>query len=284
MLTTIQNDHMTVRIAPRGAELQSISCGGQEILWQGDPAVWEGRSPLLFPIVGRLKEDKLKYNGREYFLQKHGFGQILDYKLVENTGDKAVFLLESDENTKKSYPFDFALTVTYTLDGSVLTVAYQVKNTGAGEMYFSIGGHPAFSCKMGDKLVFEQAETAPRLMMNEDSYIWEKRPFLHDSREITVTETLFEEDALIFENLKSRQVTLQTEGYDVCVIYGDAPNLGIWAKPGAPYVCIEPWYGTDDTIDAVCTFDQKQGIVCLKEAEAFHYAFTIERKERSCTD
>lgn len=280
MLTTIQNDHMTVKIASRGAELQSISYGGREILWQGDPAIWEGRSPLLFPIVGRLKDDKLKYNGREYILQKHGFGQILDYKPVENAGNKAVFLLESDADTKKSYPFDFALTVTYTLDGPVLTVAYEVRNTGTGKMYFSIGGHPAFICRMGDKLVFEQAETAPRLMMNQDSYIWEKRPFLQNSREITVTETLFEEDALIFENLRSRQITLQTEGYDVRVVYGDAPNLGIWAKPGAPYVCIEPWYGTDDAIDADCTFDQKQGIVCLGEKEAFHYAFTIEKKDK----
>ena len=277
MLTAIQNDQMTVKIASRGAELQSISYGGREILWQGDPAVWEGRSPLLFPIVGRLKEDKLKYNGREYMLQKHGFGQILDYQLVENTGSKAVFLLESSEQTKPSYPFDFALTVTYSLDGSVLTVAYEVKNTGTGKLYFSIGGHPGLICRMGDKLVFEQEETAPRLMMNQDSYIWEKRPFLHNSREITITETIFEEDALIFENLNSRHLTLQTDGYGVRVTYGKIPNLGIWAKPGAPYVCIEPWFGTDDAIDADCTFDQKQGIICLDEADSFHFAFTIEK-------
>ncbi len=272
----IKNDMLDVTISTMGAELMSINKNGTELLWYGDKNVWSGRSPLLFPIVGRLKNDILKYNGKEYFLKKHGFAKTSEfvYKKISNT--EAKFTLESTEKTKESYPFDFKLDVIYTILENKLTITYNVYNMGCENMYFTIGGHPGFNCEMGDMLIFEKNETAKKYAMNADSYIYETRDFLTDSREIEITKDIFANDALIFKNLNSKSITLKRKNYEIKVDYKNAPCLGLWAVAGAPYVCIEPWFGMDDHIDANCTFDKKDGIIELASKDVFSYSFDIE--------
>ena len=279
MNTTIKNNILTVEISDRGAELMSIR-SQKEFLWQGIEEIWSGRSPLLFPIVGRLKEDKLKYDGKTYILTKHGFAIDSIFKVAETAENKAVFVLTESEETLKTFPFKFELKVIYQLCGNKLSVTYEMLNTDNDKIYFTIGGHPGFNCKMGDALEFEKDETVSRLVMNNESYICEIRPFLNNENKILITEDLFSEDALIFKGLKSKYITLKTGAADIKVTYGDAPYLGIWAREGAPYVCIEPWFSSDDSIDADYTFDKKDGIIELKVNEKFSYTFDIEINQK----
>ena len=272
----IKNQSLSVTVNTLGAELQSINHKGKELLWRGDKTIWGDRSPLLFPIVGRLKNDELKHNGKTYTLKKHGFAAKKQFLCTEKTESKLSFELLSDDATKAMYPFDFQLKVIYTLQENTVKVSYEVANTGTETMYFSIGGHPGFNCMMGDKILFEKKETAKRLVMNEDSYISERKLFLDDENEIIITEDLFNQDALIFQGLQSRYLTLKTKDRGIKVHFEGTPYLGIWAKPKAPYVCIEPWFGADDRIDANCSFDKKEGIVPLETGKSFYYSFDIE--------
>lgn len=275
MNTVIKSDYLNVAISSFGAELQSICCEEKEFLWQGNKEIWGNRSPLLFPIVGRLKDDKLKFDGNTYTLKKHGFAQDMEFELVEKSDTSVELALYSSDFTLKHYPFAFKLSVIYSVNDNKLNVTYNVKNIDKKTIYFSIGGHPGFNCKMGDKLVFNKKETAYRLIMNKDSYINEKQLFLNNSSEIIITDELFEKDALIFNKLNSDSVTLNTTDWDITVNYHDAPYLGIWAKPGAPYVCVEPWFGVDDSIDADCSFDKKEGIIQLGIKQEFVYSYEI---------
>jgi len=279
MNTTIKNNILTVEISDRGAELMSIR-SQKEFLWQGIEEIWSGRSPLLFPIVGRLINDEVKYGGKTYHLPKHGFAIDSIFKVAETTSDKAVFVLTESEETLKAFPFKFELKVIYQLFDNKVSVTYEMTNTDSDKIYFTIGGHPSFNCKMGDILEFEKEETLSRLVMNEDSYICEVRPFLKEEKKIEITENLFSEDALIFKGLKSEYITLKTEDADIKVTYGKSPYLGIWAKVGAPYVCIEPWFSSDDSVDADYTFDKKEGIIELLQNEMFSYNFVIEINEK----
>lgn len=275
-MITIHNDKLVVNISEKGAELQNIIYDNTEVLWQGNPDIWGKRSPLLFPIVGRLIDDKLKFNGKEYPLKKHGFGQKKEFKLIENTDNKAVLMLESDEETKAVYPFDFVLKVTYTVCDNKLTVNFSVLNPGEDNIYFSIGGHPAFNCKIGDYLLFEKNETLNKSLIDNNAYTYGSEPYLNNNNKIVLTDTIFDNDALVFKNTSSKSITLKTDSYDVKLTYNDAPYLGIWAKPKAPYVCIEPWYGVNDSIDANCEFNNKEGIVPLKSKEEFNYTYDVE--------
>ena len=279
MNVAIKNKILTVEISDMGAELMSIR-SDKEFLWQGREEIWSGRSPLLFPIVGRLKDDKLKYAGKTYILPKHGFALHSLFKAEEASGERAVFKLTDSGETLKAYPFKFELKVIYELCQNTLSVSYEVLNKDSDKIYFTIGGHPGFNCKIGDKLEFEKEENISRLMMNGNSYIYEERPFLKAEKEIILTDDLFSEDALIFKGLKSKYITLKTDDADIKVTYGDAPYLGIWAKEGAPYVCIEPWFSSDDSIDADCTFDEKDGIIMLDKNEKFNYTFTVEVNQK----
>ena len=142
----ISNDILDVTLSTQGAEIISVKKGGEELIWQADPAVWKCHAPLLFPICGGLKEDRFIYGGKSYTLPKHGFARALEYEPEAVTASSAVFLLKSDAETRKSYPFDFELRVIYELIGNELDVTYKVKNTTDGDMYFSIGSHEAYSC------------------------------------------------------------------------------------------------------------------------------------------
>ena len=278
MTYPITNGIITLSAEEKGAELASVSSvrDGYEYLWQG-LELWSGRSPLLFPVVGRLRDDKLKLSGAEYMLQKHGFARKSEFNAVLWSDTSLTFKLTENAETLKSYPFRFELYVTYRLNGSGFRMEYRVVNTDERDMYFSIGAHPGFNCEMGDKVVLDEPETASAFMLNKDGLIEDETlKVFENSSELEITPDVFKHDALIFAHLKSRGCTLRrANGRNVHVAYGDAPCLGLWAKPGAKYVCIEPWYGRDDDTHTDCLFKERPYVQTLPAGGEFGFALDI---------
>lgn len=274
----LSNEKLSIGVKQAGAELTSVKSkeSGYEFLWQGNPDIWYGQSPILFPIVGRLADDKYLLNGVEYTIPKHGFARRSKFEFVAKTDDSLVFRLSDNEETKKLYPFEFDLIVTFRLIDNALEVNHKVVNKSADTMYFSLGAHPGFNCEIGDTLRFEQDETLSTQRINSESLrIPETYPVLENSKDIVITKDIFNEDALILSGYKSKKITLtnKSSGRTVEFTFGDAPYLGIWAKPGAPYVCIEPWFGVNDSIEKYGEFKNKEGINALQPGEAFEYAW-----------
>lgn len=280
MYYKIENEFLTCEIDDMGAQLHSLILkeNGKEYIWQGNPDIWYGQAPVLFPVIGQLVDDKYRYNGVEYTMPKHGLARKLLFNVKECGGAKAVFSLESTEDTLRSYPFDFEYLVTFELKGKALVNTMTVINKTKGEMYFSVGAHPAFNCKVGDIIEFEQPETlATERIDKENLIIDEKYPLIENSRDIEITKEIFEPDALILSDIKSKKLRI-TGDYEIEFTFGDCPFLGIWAKPGAPYVCIEPWYGVNDGRDVKADISEKRGIQHLNEGETFEFAWIAEVK------
>ena len=278
MYYRIENEFFTCEIDDMGAQLHSLKSkdNGTEYIWQGNPDIWYGQAPVLFPVIGQLINDKYFYNGKEYTMPKHGLARKLLFKVKECEGAKAVFSLESDENTLESYPFDFEYLVTFELKGKALVNTMTVINKTDGEMYFSVGAHPGFNCKVGDIIEFEQPETlATERIDKENLIIDEKFPLIENSREIVITKEIFEPDALILSGMKSKKLRIKGEN-EIEFTFGDCPFLGIWAKPGAPYVCIEPWYGVNDGREVKSDISQKRGIQHLNKGETFEFDWIAE--------
>lgn len=228
MYYKIENEFLTCEIDDMGAQLHSLKLkeNGKEYIWQGNPEIWYGQAPILFPIIGQLIDDKYRYNGVEYTMPKHGLARKLPFNLKECKGAKAVFSLESDEKTLKSYPFDFELLVSFELKEKALVNTMTVVNKADGEMYFSIGAHPAFNCKVGDVIEFELPETLTTERIDSDNLLLsEKFPLIENSREIVITEEIFKNDALILSGIKSKKLIIKGEN-EIKFTFGDCPVLG----------------------------------------------------------
>ena len=280
MYYKIENEFLTCEIDDMGAQLHSLKLkeNGKEYIWQGNPEIWYGQAPVLFPIIGQLIGDKYRYNGKEYTMPKHGLARKLPFAVKECDGAKAVFSLESDENTLKSYPFEFELLVIFELCGKSLVNTMTVINKTDGEMYFSIGAHPGFNCKVGDIIEFEKPETLSTERIDKENLIIpEKFPLIENSREIEITKEIFEPDALILSDMKSEKLRIKGEN-EIEFTFGKCPFLGIWAKPGAPYVCLEPWYGVNDGREVKNDISEKRGIQKLEKGGEFSFSWTAEIK------
>jgi galactose mutarotase-like enzyme len=281
MFYTIENEYLTAQINDFGAELHSLKskADGYEYLWQGDPAVWSGQAPVLFPVIGRLLGDKYRFNGKEYALQKHGFARKRAFELVFCARNEASFVLRSDAQTLECYPFAFELYVKFSLVGKTLKAVHTVVNQTDGEMYFSLGGHPGFNCKIGDWVEFDKNETLDTVSIDDDAFrLAEMTPVLRDENRITITEHLFDHDALILSGIRSKALTLRNDAHEheVRFTFGDVPYLGIWAKPGAPYVCIEPWCGVNDDRRERDDLREKDAIQRLPQGGVFDLVYTAE--------
>ena len=280
MYYKIENEFLKCEIDDMGAQLHSLRLkeNGKEYIWQGNPEIWYGQAPVLFPIIGQLIGDKYRYNGKEYTMPKHGLARKLPFAVKECGGAKAVFSLESDENTLKSYPFEFELLVIFELCGKSLVNTMTVINKTDGEMYFSIGAHPGFNCKVGDIIEFEKPETLSTERIDKENLIIpEKFPLIENSREIEITKEIFEPDALILSDMKSEKLRIKGEN-EIEFTFGKCPFLGIWAKPGAPYVCLEPWYGVNDGREVKKGISEKRGIQKLGKGGEFSFSWTAEIK------
>lgn len=285
MIYYIENEFLKVSVKSFGCELTSILSKetDYEFMWQGNPEIWSGQSPILFPIIGRLIDDKYTLNGTEYTLEKHGFARRLEWDFIGSEGASMSFSLKENEDTLKMYPFTFEVIVTFTIEGKTLKVEHKVINNNDGTMYFSLGAHPAFNCEIGDKLTFnvEEQFVTEKIDLVRSLRLPEKVAVEQDGSTITITNDIFNEDALILSNFKSEYVTLHSDNNSRKIKFtlGGAPYLGIWAKPGAPYVCIEPWCGVNDSTEKKADFSQKDAIVALKKDETFVFEWTAEFSE-----
>lgn len=254
----LKNEKLTVTISAHGAELQSIkNAEGREYLWQGDEKYWPRRSPLLFPIVCGLWKGEYRVDGRTFNLPRHGFARDIDFEVVEKSDTSVTYTLESNEQTRDVYPYDFELDVTYLLNDDAISVIWSVKNTGKEEMHFQIGGHPAFYLpgvnegdKMHGSILFDNVEPLTRIIGNTEGCIKPERYELKTDRQVwNFDEESFADDAVILDKSQVGLAVIQdAEGKPQVGLSFEAPCVGIWSPYGknAPFVCIEPWYGVHD--------------------------------------
>lgn len=272
-MVTIGNDILQARIHPKGAELQSLYHKAYELeyMWSGDAAWWGKYSPILFPIVGQLVNDTYTWQGKDYRLPRHGFARDMVFDLASATASEVVFRLVANETTRAVYPFDFALSVTYTVHENRIRVAYQVDNTAGTELLYSIGAHPAFAVPLvpgtsySDYFIrFEQPETAPRWLIR-DGLIDQPEDLLQATQELPLTHDLFYRDALVFKQLRSHHITLGSNRtpHGLTMNIRDFPYLGIWAAKNAPFVCLEPWQGIADAVTHNGMLEAKEGMIHL---------------------
>lgn len=287
-LVEIASEGLTARINPFGAELSSLTdAAGREYMTDADPAFWSGRAPLLFPIVGALVEDMLRVDGDAYAMPKHGFARRSAFTLIEHGTNRAVFRLEDSAETRASYPFAFALDMSFTLSGMTLAMAATVRNTGDVALPFSFGYHPAFAWplpggadKAAHRVVFAQEEPQPLRQIEKTTGLLKAEgvPSPVRGRELPLDMDLFRADALIWSDIHSRSLAYGAEGGAwLEVAFPDTPMLGIWQVPGARYICIEPWQGHSDPIGYAGEFRDKPGVVTLPAGEScsFHMDVTV---------
>lgn len=274
-LVSISNGAFSARINPLGAELWSLTdARSREYLTDADPAFWTGRAPLLFPIVGALRNGTYRLDGRDYALPKHGFARTSQFALIDALPNYARFRLVDSEATRAVWPFAFALEAEFALGGATLAMAVTVRNTGQRPMPFSFGFHPAFAwplpgggAKSAHRVLFAKDEPAPIRRIDPASGLLRQAPQPTPvvGRELAPDASLFEADALIWDRLASRALTFTGEsGPSLAIDFPDCPHLGIWQKPGAPFLAIEPWHGFNDPEDFAGELAEKPGIVVLR--------------------
>jgi galactose mutarotase-like enzyme len=275
-MNSIHNEFLTVSVKTSGAELCNIqSTDGTEYLWQADPAFWNRHAPVLFPMVGKLRDGRYELDGKTYEMTPHGFARDMNFSLIERGDNSLVYQLLPTVETRARYPFEFALTITYKLDGNTLSIQYAVRNNGKAVMPFSIGAHPAFNLHGPvDEcfLEFEKSETLNTCLLGQKGLLSaETDPVFKNSKLLPLSKTLFDRDALIFMDAQSDKITLgaKTSPHRLTVEFAGFPELGIWAKPGAPFVCIEPWYGYADPEQLYGDITNKPGIQLLPAGETF---------------
>ena len=284
MSVTVSSPELRAQISENGAELVRLQDEqGRDLLWDGNPAYWTGRSPLLFPIVGRVRNDRIRVGGSEYELPKHGFARNSRFELEEAAASRCRFSLRSNEDTLKRYPFPFRLDVTYGIEKNTLTITASVTNAGSSPMPASFGFHPAFRWPLpfgapreAHVIRFEREETAP-IRRPVDGLIGrdaETSPV--DGRTLSLRDSLFEADALVFDRPESRSVRYGApSGGSIRVDFPDMPHLGIWTKPGAGFICIEPWQGHADPEGFDDELSTKPGIVLVQPGASRNFTIGI---------
>jgi len=274
-LVTIASDRITARVNPLGAELWSLQdAEGREYMTAADPAFWTGHAPILFPIVGALRHGRYRIGEREWHLPKHGFARTSRFDLAAKGPDFARFGLMDSAETLAVYPFPFVLVIEFRIEGDTLHMKAMVANRGEAPLWFSFGFHPAFAwplpggaAKLDHRVVFAEEEAEPIRRIDGPSglLLAERFDTPVAGRELAPDAALFEADALIWDRLASRSATFGAEGGGrLEIAFPDTPMLGVWQKPGADFLCIEPWQGIGDPIDWDGDFRFKPGVVELE--------------------
>jgi galactose mutarotase-like enzyme len=269
MTVTIRCAGLAATIDPHGAELVSLrDAEGRELMTDADPAFWTGHAPLLFPVVGKPAGETIRVDGRAYPMKQHGFARRRDFALVAEAADRVTFRLVDDAETRAAYPFAFRLDVTYALAGATLTIAVTIANPADTPLPASFGFHPAFAWPLpygapraAHRIVFAADEPEPLRRLAADGTVApDPRPSPLDGRTLALDDALFEEDALVWDAIRSRSVRYGAPGTPQLDIAFDAPMLGVWTKPGARFVCIEPWHGLADPEGYAGAFADKPGV------------------------
>lgn len=267
-MVTIKNGSLAASIDEHGAHLRSLVKDGKEILWQGDSEFWEGTAPVLFPICSNLKNGVYNYKGKEYSMTSHGFASRLDFKATKLSDSAVSFVATHNETTLKSYPFEFVLEVVFEIADGTLVTTYRVTNPSDEDMYFSIGAHEGYNCPEGVEnyeVHFNKTEKFESCVLEGNILGYNKDKLVPDAKKIALKTEYFAIDAIILEHINSDEIALvnKTTGDKITVTVGDFCNLLIWSVPGAPFVCLEPWYGFPDFTDTDGDFTKKHSIIKL---------------------
>lgn len=286
-LYRISNGQVAIQVDSMGAELKSLQRAdtGTEYMWEGDPAYWKRTSPVLFPIVGSLHGGSYLLDGKSYPMGQHGFARDMEFQLKSQSDQEIWFYLESSPETLEKYPYAFLLEIGYGLQGHSLLVQWKVSNPADTDLYFSIGGHPAFCCP----IMKGEAQEGYRLWLDAKGQVTagvlknglmseEQAVYPLEDGYLPITEHLFDKDALVMEGHQAHKVALvKPDGNHYLTVSFDAPLFGIWSPPGkkAPFVCIEPWYGRCDAQDFSGTWQEREWGQKLAAGECFEAAYQI---------
>ena len=280
MIITISNSQLSATINTLGAELISLVKNNKNYIWQVDETYWNKTSPILFPIVGRLKNDSYTYNGETYELPRHGFARNIEFSFDKRSEHQVIFELNETEETKTVYPFNFKLLMAYTLMDNELVIEYFVRNQSDEVLPFSIGAHPAFAITGNFEnysLKFNKEDSFETHHLENESFNGKTTLVETRNNSIALNYALFEKDALVFKNHKIQSVTIQEDGGNyVKVSFEGFPDLGIWTKINAPFICIEPWFGHADEVRTTQNLVEKSGIISLENKQIFQSVYSIE--------
>lgn len=282
---TLKNSQFVAAFKSMGAELCSFhDNSGTEYIWQADEQHWGRHAPLLFPFVGKLKDDQFTYGGKTYQQTQHGFARDLHFTATEKTDNAIKFVLTHNEDTLAAYPFRFTLEITYTLNQNQLAINHRVVNEDEKIMYFSIGGHPAINCPIipgtnfHDYFIeFQRTETLARHFIKDGLQTGESKEIVTERKSLNLSYGYFEQDAIIFKELRSEQVSLSHPilGKVITMNLTEFPYLGIWTKPNAPFICLEPWLGLADRQNSTGDLIAKEGIQQLEAGKDFNAAYSL---------
>ncbi len=286
-MVCLENETLKVWIKPKGAELKSLvnKKTNLEHIWDANPAFWGKSSPVLFPIVGGLISNQYVFEGKTYELPRHGFARERLFVTENKNQTSVTFLLTSDDDTRKVYPFEFEFRIKYLLEGNTLQVSYEVLNSGLKSMYFSVGGHPAFTVPFDGEsydryfLEFPEDEVLMISTLSHESLIEPNPIGIHlENHSLKLTKKLFYNDALVLKSLKSTSINLKSEVSSSVLkfTFDGFPFFGIWAAKDANFVCLEPWCGVADAVDHNQDLTRKEGINTLKSGETFRRTWSVE--------
>ncbi len=291
MKFTLENSEVKVQVKLKGAELCSFydKENSLEHLWQADPGVWGRHAPILFPLVGQVEDGEFISEGQTYKMGQHGFARDNDFKIVVQESDTLIFELKSSSDLKKLYPYAFSLRVKYVLANSKLAVTYSVENVDSKEIFFNLGAHPGFVVPFSKNhsfsdyyLEFSQKETLDRILLDSTGLVSGEKDqvYLNDQSIIKLADSLFDDDALVFEGTKSDSISIKSHltNRELKFSLGNYPFLGIWSKPkaNAPFICIEPWYGHTAVKGTDKELSQRVAVSSLMPSEVLEDSFSIE--------
>lgn len=279
------SEKLQVLVHEKGAEVCSVkNRDGLEFMWQADPSVWPRHAPVLFPIVGKLKEDQYKLGNVSYHLGQHGFARDQEFSIIKNTESECVYELRDNETSRKVYPFGFVFQIRHTLQDNMLRTEYNVTGTGSGNLLFSVGAHPGLNCGL------TEGESLSDFYLELDADVYRLSSLVNGLRSgsftsldlrggrLTLSATLFDQDALVFENSQVNHLVLRSRrsGHVIEMHCEGWPYFGIWTKKNCDrFICLEPWHGIADRADASGDLAQKQGIISLSPGESFNCAFSV---------
>ena len=279
---------LKIQTKKEGAELTSIQYNDKEMLFQGAQVLdsngntfWKRQAPILFPIVGQLKNSKKEIEGKKYEMSQHGFARDMKFEEISKTENEHHYMLKYNEETLKKYPYKFELHVIYEIEKDTLIVTYKVKNVDEKSIYFGLGGHPAFNCDYSNgeyEIAFSENEDEIEFLKLKDGHTEIADNILEDNK-IYLKENTFDNDAVIMKNIKSNKVVLQNHKTNKKILEFDFtgfPYLALWSKKGAPFVCIEPWQNTADRIDSTQIYKDKENIIKLEKNKEFECKYSIK--------
>lgn len=288
-MMVLQNEQIKIKVQPIGAELQELTHlpTGINYLWTGDPAYWGKFSPVLFPIVGSLKENTYRYNGKAYSLSRHGFAREKTFECIDQSEQSISFLLTDDASTRAVYPFAFNLVIRYALDGNRLSCSYLVSNTDSKPILFSLGAHPAFAVPLPVPgvsttytdyyLEFDHSAELNRYSLHNGLIKTETQTVPLNNKQLHLDPALFTADAIVLKHIPDSSIRLacRKHSHGLDFSFRDFPYFGIWAASNAPFVCLEPWCGIADSVDHQQNLEEKEGIIQLEPGQLFERSWVV---------